>query len=158
MNRLPRCKHNLALLNLVPLHAVLDCLNSLEEAGPEVANLGERKLLADAETGTAVEGDELPGLGLPMERLASRSQGAGQMAKNGGKMRPEGGGLPGFPALRPELVDVLTEEVLAALHGEGRVGDRRTGEDSNRFALAVDIAAGEGGILEGDADIERHYP
>lgn len=115
------------------MHEALHALEPLKDAAQRVAHLGEGKLLADADPRAGVEGDVVVRLRVPRG--------------------------PAFGAEDTWIGEGLRDgrvQVRAALHDERRVSDGRVLEHRERLGTVWAAAPGQGRVLEGDADVERH--
>lgn len=115
------------------MHEALHPLEPLKDAAQRIAHLGEGKLLADADPRAGVEGDVIVRLRVP----------------SGPALRAEDARIG--ERLRDGRV-----QVRAALHDERRVSDGRVLEHRQRLGAVRAAAPGQGRVLEGDADVERH--
>lgn len=107
--------------------SVLDIGEQLADSSDDVRGLSESVLLAQANSGSSVEGQVLP---------ASRALLS--------------------PSLRSELVAVLAPELLSSVHREDVVDNGVSLSDKDRLGLVGSSSSGKSGISRGVSDVKRN--
>ena len=130
-HRLSRLHHNIRFDKLLPLPILFHALEPLQYPHHRIPHLGERKLLPDADPRAPVERNVFPRFGLPvLPSVRAEEEGI----REGGR---------GWRV-----------EIEAALHYYWRVADWGVLADTDGFEAGGTAAVGEGGVVEGEADVE----
>lgn len=129
----------------------LDVLKSPEESEQGVRDLGECKLLAQADPGAAAEGDILPASG-----VAAVSTWRIQHRRSCKQEKYSPNTQISVPSLRSELVRVGPKDVFAPVQGMQRPTHRGPFGDENGLCAVFATAAREDGFLVRCSRVGRH--